>query len=201
MAIRKISTLPETDLFNDVGGRAGAILTKDDLLEVSVKGTAGASGLSPDGYASAKISVEDFRDAPIVSATTATAHRLIRRGASGRAQIATPSADADIANKGYVDATMTSSFTPDAYAGEESITFPNGLIMKTGRIARTARDTLVVFSDPFPTAITSIQITAEDTDNRLYEHPALLGSTKSVAGFNIRTKSDPSHFYWTAIGY
>jgi hypothetical protein len=38
-----------------------------------------------------------------IGATPATADKLVLRDSNGRAQITTPSADADIANKGYVD--------------------------------------------------------------------------------------------------
>jgi hypothetical protein len=96
---------------------------------------------------------------------------------------------------------VANGFTPSPYAGEESITFPNGLIMKTGRTERTSTNTSVSFSTPFPTAIVAASVTIEDTSNGNVDAAANIGSTRSASGFNIRSGTGPSHFNWIAIGY
>jgi hypothetical protein len=58
---------------------------------------------------------KEYVDSHIVAANVhsatslATAARLIIRDANGRAQVAAPSADADIATKGYVDSVANTS--------------------------------------------------------------------------------------------
>lgn len=107
--------------------------------------------------------------------------------------------------KAYVDTAAT--FTPSTYAGEESITLPNGLIMKIGRIASSAGGTgnvNVTFAEAFPTAIICVSLTVEDVSNGLAGNEFNVGSTYGTSGFNIRhdtrlTTSD--YFHWVAYGY
>ena len=55
--------------------------------------------------------------------------------------------------KAYVDAAPGASFTPSTYAGEGSVTFPNGLIMKFGTVSITSNSSQShTFPVPFPTA-------------------------------------------------
>lgn len=71
--------------------------------------TGGASWRTLPGMTIAAIKV-------ILDAATSagTASTLVKRDASGRAQVAAPSAAADIANKGYVDTAVTGATIPDA---------------------------------------------------------------------------------------
>ena len=68
-----------------------------------------------------------------------------------------PTADADLANKKYVDDNVGSAnYTPAVMTGSNdsigSVTFPNGLIMKWGKINRSGTDTTVTFAAAFPNA-------------------------------------------------
>jgi hypothetical protein len=62
--------------------------------------------------------------------------------------------------KAYVDSNDAPNFTPSTYAGETSITFPNGLIMKFGTVSVTLTNQSQTHTfkdaagnaDPFPTA-------------------------------------------------
>ncbi len=61
--------------------------------------------------------------------------------------------------KAYVDSNDAAGFTPSTYAGETSITFPNGLIMKFGTVSVTSTGAQSHLfknaagnNDPFPTA-------------------------------------------------
>jgi hypothetical protein len=67
-----------------------------------------------------------------IGATPATADKLVLRDSNGRAQITTPSADADIANKGYVDSLIDADVeaTPNTLiirdaSGRAQITTPS----------------------------------------------------------------------------
>jgi hypothetical protein len=96
---------------------------------------------------------------------------------------------------------VANGFTPSPYAGEESITFPNGLIIKTGRKAASGTETSVTFATPFPTALVTVTASGEATNNSQVGNETNLGSTKSVNGFNVRHGEQNTHINWTAIGY
>ena len=92
-------------------------------------------------------------------------------------------------------------FSPASYAGEESVTLPNGLIMKMGYIARIAAETPVVFGDPFGTALVSVSVTPYDAAGGPVDYEVTLNSV-SVNGFTIhQSLSSEESFYWIAIGY
>ena len=107
-----------------------------------------------------------------------------------------------VADKAFVDAVDSADdFTPSAYAGEESVTLPNGMIMKMGQTARTDNNTAVAFGDAFPNAVISIIVTAQDdTTTSLIETPTV--NIPTVNGFSIYAEQfryDPYH--WIAIGH
>ena len=95
--------------------------------------------------------------------------------------------------KAYVDG--GGGFSPSAYAGEESVTFPNGLIMKCG----TATSTLdtgetFYFDTAFPTACVSV------TTGGMVSADL----SKSASGFTVNrfdTLNGSISFFWQAIGY
>jgi len=68
-----------------------------------------------------------------------------------------------LATEAYVDS--ASNFTPSTYAGGESVTLPNGLIMKFGVATgpTTQIAITITFADPFPNGIISAQATATNT--------------------------------------
>jgi hypothetical protein len=62
--------------------------------------------------------------------------------------------------KAYVDNSSTDGFTPTSYTGEESVTLPNGLILKWGSVSVGADSTAnATFGTAFPNAIVSAQAT------------------------------------------
>lgn len=63
--------------------------------------------------------------------STATASRLILRDGSGRAQVSSPSAAADIANKGYVDATIGGAAAPVVTSDNNGLATPSILAAAT----------------------------------------------------------------------
>lgn len=129
---------------------------------------------------------------------------------------AAPTSSTGIANKKYVDdnTTMVPAITGagTGYAGEESITFPNGLIMKTGKTATPSgninsgnKTEVVAFDASFPTAAITAFAMPRDTNagaSIVNEISAL-----SVSGLTIAYREDYAAtqaldgFYWQAWGY
>lgn len=97
--------------------------------------------------------------------------------------------------KAYVDASAQ-TFTPSTYAGEESVTLPNGLIMKWGIENLSASGGIITFATPFPTAVVNVQGN---------NHGADASANLGVTSYNTTTISvNPSNtgtYHWQAIGY
>lgn len=112
--------------------------------------------------------------------------------------------------KAYVDASDTDSYSPTAYAGGESVTFPNGLIMKMGLTAGPNGDlsgvgtTNVIFGTAFPTGLVSVSVVGKDDLNAGNIRTDV--SSTATTGFTIGYDTDggtedADGFYWQAIGY
>ena len=90
-----------------------------------------------------------------------------------------------------------SGFTPTTFGAEESVTLPNGLVMKMGRAAVSGTTTAITFGAAFGTAIMSVQVTSEkgtdltgaSLDNIATDH------------FDVIHTSGATHINWFAIGY
>jgi len=103
--------------------------------------------------------------------------------------------------KAYVDSAP--NFSPSSYAGEESVTLPNGLIMKFGSSAAISADSSgsVTFGTAFPAALLNVVITKNQV--------LLTGGTGEVTvdtlettGFSLHNGQDNAGiFFWQAIGY
>jgi len=103
--------------------------------------------------------------------------------------------------KAYVDATAE-GFTPSTYAGEESVTLPNGLIMKFGSKSVPGDSTASVsFATAFSTAIVQVQLTIK-TSIPLNSDAGLSATSQTVNGFTIENgASGTETVSWMAIGY
>lgn len=105
--------------------------------------------------------------------------------------------------KAFVN-TNRSGWTPSiavGYAGGESVTFPNGFIIKTGWKEDAATTTTVTFGTPFPNAIVSATVTGKETSSNSY---VFIDDTEGISVDDIvvrRTNSLAGGFYWTAMGY
>ena len=115
---------------------------------------------------------------------------------------ATETGDGDrtIADKAYVH---LGAWTPNtAYAGEESVTFPNGLIQKRGTVVVAANNsTAVSFGTAFPGGIINIQLSFQGSGIA-----AIAGvwasKSISVSGFTLENGMDLQRtFYWFAEGH
>jgi hypothetical protein len=103
--------------------------------------------------------------------------------------------------KTYVDATA-GGFTPSTYAGEESVTLPNGLIMKFGSKSVAGDSSAAVsFATAFSTAIVQVQLTIK-TSIPLNNDAGLSATSQTVNGFTIQNgASGTETVSWMAIGY
>ena len=101
--------------------------------------------------------------------------------------------------KAYVDG----GFTPSTYAGEESVTLPNGLIMKTGFFSDETggEDKVVDYGSAFPNATISVQLTQVGGTGSTSANVRV--TTYSASGFTmyVNTGSGVLGNFWTAIGY
>lgn len=102
--------------------------------------------------------------------------------------------------KQYVDTSIAASFpppfSPSTYAGEESVTLPNGLIMKMG--SKTGHNGTVTFGTAFPSAVVSICLTCVDTTD--LDGNATITSS-STTSFNYDSQLGTNAIFWQAIGY
>ena len=103
--------------------------------------------------------------------------------------------------KSYVDATA-GGFTPSTYAGEESVTLPNGLIMKFGSKSVSGdSNASVSFSEAFPDSIVQVQLTIK-TIISLGADAGLSATSQTTSGFTIQNGSAGTEtISWMAIGY
>ena len=100
--------------------------------------------------------------------------------------------------KAYVDGLAT--FSPATYTGGESITFPNGLIIKQGKTTRSGNDQTITFATPFPTECTNVYVTAGDDAGTVAYATAV--DTLVKASFAVHNDTAGlNRYHWFAIGY
>ena len=88
-------------------------------------------------------------------------------------------------------------WSPTAYAGGESVTLPNGLIIKSGLATYSASTQTVTFGTAFPTAcvsltVTRVRVATNDSDVNV-------GNVTETSFVLYNGVS--SSVYWQAIGY
>ena len=106
--------------------------------------------------------------------------------------------------KAYVD--EGGGFTPSTYAGGESVTLPNGLIMKWGLDTPAftgSGTTTTTFGTAFPTACLNIQYGRRRDSIIGYSDFGMVVGTPSATSFDLYLAVGSSYgqFYWQAIGY
>ena len=121
--------------------------------------------------------------------------------ASGNVTTIDPTSTNHAATKNYVDNSSTDGFSPTSYAGEESVTLPNGLIMKWGSLSMSGSSTsTVTFASAFST-IVNAQVSWQ-IDNATSTNPVRLEGPITNSGLQIRnTMSKTATVYWQAVGY
>tara|TARA_R110000824_G_scaffold285061_1_gene473215 strand:+ start:84 stop:635 length:552 start_codon:yes stop_codon:yes gene_type:complete len=99
--------------------------------------------------------------------------------------------------KAYVDSNP--NFTPSTYASEESVTFPNGLIMKFGTVTVSANTTTAVNFGTAFNATVSAQLTYQEAsvnDRYSIKIDSLSNSTLTIRD----TSSFTGTVHWQVIG-
>jgi hypothetical protein len=111
-----------------------------------------------------------------------------------------PTTNYQAANKKYVDDSFKDGYSPTAYTGGQSITFPNGLILKHGRYAFVSTPTTVTFDTPFPNAVISAQASVEwnSTSGNSYTPRIMEVTTQYI---KISNNQAGSHEHWQVWGY
>ena len=104
--------------------------------------------------------------------------------------------------KAYVDG--ATNFTPSTYAGEESVTLPNGLIMKFGKITSGIPSYGVAgtisFSSAFPTACMYATIITDNYNGGSSANNTIQSVSTSQITYAHGMLSTNT-IYWQAIGY
>jgi len=95
----------------------------------------------------------------------------------------------------------TGNFGPLAYAGGESITFPNGAIRKAGYKARTGASTTITFAAAFPNGIHSFVFSTYDPDKTLLDYEPVIESLSVNAAVVYASLGTVDGFYWIAWGH
>lgn len=150
--------------------------------------------------------VDNESDQPIAGVKTFSAIPVFSAGANmGDAKVTNvldPTAAQDAATKAYVDDNV-GVYAPTVatgYTGGQSITFPNGLIIKTDYVAISATSGTVIYDDDFPTegtTITAMLRNGSSTSNSI----TIVGGP-STTGFSWAIDdSNMTGFYYMAIGY
>jgi len=112
--------------------------------------------------------------------------------------------DADGGSGAWASESGGGTFDPDPYVGQESVTFPNGMIMKQGTasIASGTKTISISFDEDF-NVVKNVQVTLmgiatpDSTDYRV------LTGTLTVSGFDVYSYdlNNNGTFHWQAWGY
>lgn len=92
-------------------------------------------------------------------------------------------------------------YSPGTYANGESVTLPNGLIMKFGYDTTSgATSKAISFATAFPTALKNVQVSVLHPE---YSYAVAIDNdpAPSVLGFSVVGVALNQPFYWMAIGY
>lgn len=109
---------------------------------------------------------------------------------------AAPTSSTGIANKKYVDDDHPT------YSGGESHTDGSGTIMKAGIVAYSSSPQTITFAAAFPNAIVGAGCTSRVASGDCV-HPNIVSSstTTLVVRRGASTGTNPSHWYWYAMGW
>jgi len=90
-------------------------------------------------------------------------------------------------------------WSPGAYAAGESMTFPNGRILKCGYVAVSATTGTITFAVAFPTAVQSCSLTMKYT-TYTSQTPVVTAFTTASIAWAVGD-AGMTGFYWEAWGY
>ena len=92
-------------------------------------------------------------------------------------------------------------WSPTSYAGEESVTLPNGLIMKMGRVAVSTASGTITYEVAFPTALISVTMSVREDGGSTGHTVSISNPTITQLPWGVNSASTIDHLYWIAIGY
>jgi hypothetical protein len=140
--------------------------------------------------------VKTFSDAPVFSAGA-------NCGSQKLTSVADPTAAQDAVTKAHLESKIgIGAFNPTAYAGGESVTLPNGTIIKGGYVASTGTSKAVTFEAAFPNEVVTLQVTTVKNSTLTTHQYHIQSGSVSKTGFTVETFNALYHigFYWMAIG-
>ena len=199
------------DKLNDLVDLATFDQSATDSASTTVN-TSGQIAVKDSGVSTSKIADANVTKAKIENVADYKVLGNVSGTAAAPAEVAILDEDDMVSNsdtalatqqsiKAYVDSS-TPTFVPASYAGEESVTLPNGLIMKFGYKATVATNDSISFSVAFPTVCVNVSATtAEANSNARWPMKV---SSLAVGGFDIKhgNSTVTNHgAYWQAIGY
>lgn len=93
-------------------------------------------------------------------------------------------------------------WSPVAYAGEESVTFPNGLIFKQGLVGSlTANPQVITFAVAFPNGVLTPNAIPKDTSGLTPTDGDVLVSVFLVTKMEIYIDLNTEGYFWQAWGW
>jgi len=199
LSANKLNSLVDGATFGtDSVDNASTIVNANGAITVRDSGVTDAK-LASGAVSTAKIAADAVTTAKILDAnvTFAKLTDVIDDDTMAAATDSTLATSESI--KAYVDG----GFTPSTYAGEESVTLPNGLIMKTGFFSDETggEDKAVDYGSAFPNATISVQLTQVGGTTSSSSNVRVI--TYSASGFTmyVNTGAGVLGNFWQAIGY
>lgn len=179
---------------------SGVSSSKIASSAVTTAKIADATGTS-DGVTFAKIrQLENMKTIGNVSGSTAAPTQVDILDEDNMASDSATSLASQQSIKAYVD-NSKAGFNPTSYSGGESVTLPNGLIIKMGSVTATANAaTTVTFASAFPSGFVSgSAVLNEDTNN---DRSPLKLANAGASSMQIRnTTGVDLSVYWVAYGH
>ena len=201
LSANKLNSLVDGATFGtDSVDNASTIVNANGAITVRDSGVTDAK-LASGAVSTAKIAADAVTTAKILDAnvTFAKLTDVIDDDTMAAATDSTLATSESI--KAYVDG--GGGFTPSTYAGEESVTLPNGLIMKTGFFSDETggEDKAVDYGSAFPNATISVQLTQVGGTTSSSSNVRVI--TYSASGFTmyVNTGAGVLGNFWQAIGY
>ena len=177
----------------DVGSKAELHFTDEDENELQL--TSKGNNLANDAF----LTGTDNAGTGSVNLIKAGTNDLATLPDSAEmASSAAPVEDESIANKKYVD--DSAAMFPATYAGEESITFANGLILKHGFVSISGSNQVITYGVVFPTALISAAVTIQDANGSSQSANVTI-NTATVSAITLSSNNTQDGFYWQAWGY
>ena len=191
--------------FNVIGSlSSSSIFTSGEAIEINQSGTGDRNAYID--FHTADPSGTDF-NARIFRHPGVNADLEIINSGTGAVVISSSIAQINsnsnsIATKAYVD--EGGGFTPSTYIGTESVTLPNGLIMKMGTVAIAGNTTNTVIFDTnldVFTGTVNAQVTPIEDDQIDINQPLKVGSLSNTQLVIRNTSPWTGNAYWQVIGY